>query len=163
MTRNITTGAMLTSAEIVARDMRLNAEQQKATLERFTPEQIRADAGLMRQKAALEKYFATHPQSSTNPIRKSECMQPRRSRPLRPAIAPLTPELQITEPLSYAELLNQNHYLTHITAAERRRHAATEKIFVKSLNELQRAVDDIRAAYMESITLRPGPSDRKDN
>jgi hypothetical protein len=80
---------------------------------------------------------------------------------LRPAVQPLTPEPPATEPLTYSELVSQNAYLTHITSAERRRHAAVEKQFVKALDELQTALDDVRILYVQTIAPKPERSERR--
>jgi hypothetical protein len=88
-------------------------------------------------------------------------MYQRRSTKLRPALAPLTPDPQVPEPLTYSELVSQNAYLTHITASERRRHACVEKQFVKALDELQTTLDTVRMLYIQQIAPKPGPSERK--
>ena len=80
---------------------------------------------------------------------------------MRPNIRPLTPDPQTPEPLTYSELVSQNAYLTHITAAERRRHAAVEKQFVKALDELQTALDDVRMLYVQTIAPKPVHSERR--
>jgi hypothetical protein len=79
----------------------------------------------------------------------------RRSKALSPAIQPLTPEPPATEPLTYSEIVSQNHYLRHITNAERRRHAAVEKQFVKALNGLQDTLDNVRQLYISTIAPKP--------
>ena len=82
---------------------------------------------------------------------------------MRPDLRPLTPDPHAPEPLTYSELVSQNAYLTHITGAERRRHAAVEKQFVKALNELQETLSDVRQLYIAQLSSRllPLPSERQ--
>ena len=76
----------------------------------------------------------------------------RRSTKLRPAVPPLTPDPKTVEPLTYAELQNQNNYLRFIMAGERRRHGVVERNFVHTLDELQNQIDDLRLLYVEGIS-----------
>jgi nucleosome binding factor SPN SPT16 subunit len=59
------------------------------------------------------------------------------------------------------ELIAQNFDLKRITSAERRRHAAVERVFVQSLDELQTALDDVRILYVQTIAPKPVPSERR--
>jgi hypothetical protein len=87
-------------------------------------------------------------------------MYQRRSTKLRPAQTPLTPDLpQAPIELNHDELIAQNNYLRHITSAERRRHAAVEKQFVKALDELQTTLDNVRVLYIAQVAPKPQPSE----
>ena len=67
MNRNITTGAKLTNAEIVARDVELRAKQEMERLARLTPEQREAERLYFaaKRRAAVAEYYSTHPRSLT--------------------------------------------------------------------------------------------------
>jgi len=84
-----------------------------------------------------------------------------RSKPLRPAIPPLTPDPKTVEPLTYAEVVNQNNYATYLLKQERRRHAAVERFFVKSLDELQTALDRTREAFFQQAAPKPTQGSRQ--
>jgi hypothetical protein len=91
-------------------------------------------------------------------------MYQRRSTKLRPALAPLTPDFRPPMgELSREELIAQNLDLKRITSAERRRHAAVERVFVQSLDELQSSVATIRGLYIAQVSSRllPLPSERQ--
>lgn len=77
---------------------------------------------------------------------------------MRPAIAPLTPVIPQPRPavveLTREELRAKNSYLRFITTAERRRHAAVERSFVRALDELQNQINDLRLLYVEGMAQR---------
>ena len=89
-------------------------------------------------------------------------MYERRCTKLHPVVPPLTPDPRRgMGEMSRDELVTQNQDLKRITSAERRRHAAVERIFVKSLDELQSTLNDVRAMYIAEIAPKPAPSDGK--
>jgi hypothetical protein len=75
-----------------------------------------------------------------------------RSKPLRPALAPLTPAIPEPRPTSEASEL---HQLKRSLQRERNRHAAVERVFVKSLDELQNTLDTVRMLYIQQIAPKP--------
>lgn len=85
----------------------------------------------------------------------------RREKRLTPDLRPLTPEQPTAaEPLTYAEVVAQNNYAEYLLKTERRRHAFVEKQFVKSLNEVQDCLDNVRQLYIAAIAPKPAPSER---
>ncbi len=90
-------------------------------------------------------------------------MNQRRTMRLRPALEPLTPEPRPSVgEMTRDELAAQNLDLKRIMSAERRRHAAVEREFVKSLDGLQSALYSTRAAYFDSLTMRPAQSEKRE-
>jgi hypothetical protein len=89
------------------------------------------------------------------PIPESCTMNSRRTRPLwdksSPAITPDRPTPEVSE----------LHQLKRSLLRERNRHAAVERVFVKSLDELQTTLDTVRMLYIQQIAPKPGPSERK--
>ena len=83
-------------------------------------------------------------------------MYQRRGTKLRPALAPLTPDFRSPMgEMTREELVAENLNLKRITSAERRRHAAVEREFVKSLDTLQDTLGTVRMLYIQQIAPKP--------
>jgi len=91
-------------------------------------------------------------------------MYQRRSKPLSPAIQPLTPEIPerkpvgtLTLPEAHAEIFN----LKRILAAERRTSGRIMRGMGEHLQLLQDTLDDVRTLYVSTIAPKPQPSERR--
>ena len=91
-------------------------------------------------------------------------MNQRRSKPLRPAQPPLTPEIPerkpvgtLTLPEAHAEIFN----LKRILAAERRTSGRILRGMGEHLQLLQDTLDDVRQLYIQQIAPKPEPAERR--
>jgi hypothetical protein len=75
--------------------------------------------------------------------------------PLTPAATlPETPAPNST-PAPAFELESKIRFFKHCLKQERKAHGLAEKLFMKQIELLERTVDDLRAAYIRNLQLRP--------